>query len=66
MGRPHGDHPRTRGVYRDEDHLIIASLGSSPHARGLLDGLGLFSVIDGIIPARAGFTADGFQWRHGH
>ena len=51
-----GDHPRTRGVYVVWGVGAGRGGGSSPHARGLLDGLGLFSVIDGIIPARAGFT----------
>ena len=30
-----GDHPRSRGVYRDEDLLAPAVSGSSPLARGL-------------------------------
>ena len=50
------DHPRACGVYSDIEHLWPDYEGSSPRVRGLPDGLGLFSVIDGIIPARAGFT----------
>ena len=51
------DHPRSRGVYRVIRLLGTLTWGSSPLARGLrpprlggVDG-------DGIIPARAGFTA---------
>ena len=54
--RSSADHPRACGVYRDEDHLIIAALGSSPRVRGLLDVAEGLDLLDGIIPARAGFT----------
>ena len=51
-----GDHPRSRGVYRNERVPAVGVTGSSPLARGLHlpDG----DVFDptGIIPARAGFT----------
>ena len=53
---PRRDHPRSRGVYYLGDRVSPGDAGSSPLARGLLevtvDGL----TIDGIIPARAGFT----------
>ena len=32
-----GDHPRTRGVYWDSAWQGVAEVGSSPHARGLLE-----------------------------
>ena len=50
------DHPRACGVYLYWRDSGVCRVGSSPRVRGLPDGLGLFSVIDGIIPARAGFT----------
>ena len=40
-----------------------ARAGSSPLARGLLDGLGLVGDRPRIIPARAGFT-NGMRWPH--
>ena len=51
-----GDHPRSRGVYRNAMTRLGEYWGSSPLARGLL-----CLVLDarqprGIIPARAGFT----------
>ena len=51
------DHPRSRGVYRAARPPGTGFWGSSPLARGLLQG-----VVDAhervrIIPARAGFTA---------
>ena len=51
------DHPRSRGVY-----LMICAFwsprnGSSPLARGLPDQINKMYGLDGIIPARAGFTA---------
>ena len=50
------DHPRSRGVYPSACRALRPALGSSPLARGLRErqdeGLG----VDGIIPARAGFT----------
>ena len=61
-GRPPGagargpDHPRSRGVYAPASHACAAGAGSSPLARGLpLHALKIIGV-DGIIPARAGFT----------
>ena len=53
------DHPRSRGVYPARRARRAASPGSSPLARGLLDGLGGGAVVGGIIPARAGFTSLG-------
>ena len=51
------DHPRSRGVYK-EDHRVVAVLdGSSPLARGLLHLVGDASRQNRIIPARAGFTS---------
>ena len=50
------DHPRSRGVYRHRDRRVTMPAGSSPLARGLRT-LNLLQVqVDGIIPARAGFT----------
>ena len=37
--------------------LMMMACGSSPHARGLLDGMLPVNVVGGIIPACAGFTA---------
>ena len=52
-----GDHPRSRGVYE----LALAQRGeddgSSPLARGLQSSPPLQPRRNGIIPARAGFTA---------
>ena len=50
------DHPRSRGVYSGPHGEPARRRGSSPLARGLLEGHmpSLLSV--GIIPARAGFT----------
>ncbi len=54
LGGP--DHPRSRGVYLAREAFEPLNRGSSPLARGLhLDLLGGL-VVDGIIPARAGFT----------
>ena len=50
------DHPRSRGVYRGRRSNRSAGLGSSPLARGLLNGHGAAVPVRGIIPARAGFT----------
>ena len=50
------DHPRSRGVY----HRVLRSheglRGSSPLARGLRDDAEDGSLLQRIIPARAGFT----------
>ena len=51
------DHPRTRGVYPAFAVVGDGVGGSSPHARGLPTGWPVASVVTGIIPARAGFTA---------
>ena len=50
------DHPRSRGVYRSRISRTVRPLGSSPLARGLLLVSTAMAAIDGIIPARAGFT----------
>ena len=51
-----GDHPRSRGVYRDAGAMPGERLGSSPLARGLLDhDVDVVPAVR-IIPARAGFT----------
>ena len=50
------DHPRSRGVYRGSTNSTEAAFGSSPLARGLLDGLRADLATVRIIPARAGFT----------
>ena len=51
-----GDHPRSRGVYRSGASQEDRPCGSSPLARGLLEGLAAALTDLGIIPARAGFT----------
>ena len=51
-----GDHPRTRGVYREASSEVIKNGGSSPHTRGLLVAGLPDDLEDGIIPAHAGFT----------
>ena len=52
----HRDHPRSRGVYGQIRPRAVRMAGSSPLARGLPeDGLRR-ELLDGIIPARAGFT----------
>ena len=43
----------------------LAPLGSSPLARGLLNGSGVMKPADRIIPARAGFTRRGTAKRSG-
>ena len=52
-----GDHPRSRGVYRASRSSTVAKVGSSPLARGLLARATITVFVDGIIPARAGFTS---------
>ena len=54
-----GDHPRSRGVYRASRSSTVAKVGSSPLARGLLARATITVFVDGIIPARAGFTLRG-------
>ena len=50
------DHPRSRGVYDYVTRDFMRKPGSSPLARGLLDGLLRIRRPRRIIPARAGFT----------
>ena len=52
----HGDHPRSRGVYTIEALKAKVADGSSPLARGLHPIDGKQCSLNGIIPARAGFT----------
>ena len=54
---PSTDHPRSRGVYQSPHARGHYSHGSSPLARGLRILLCDGSAHQGIIPARAGFTA---------
>ena len=51
-----GDHPRSRGVYADDNSAWGNEAGSSPLARGLPVGYSQPDREMGIIPARAGFT----------
>ena len=51
------DHPRTRGVYRNQADLLHRPSGSSPHTRGLRSRSWLVTSGNGIIPAHAGFTS---------
>ena len=53
------DHPRSRGVYTNPSGAAGIAQGSSPLARGLLYSITIISKDGGIIPARAGFTAQG-------
>ena len=55
---PTRDHPRSRGVYPCIQVRSGFRGGSSPLARGLLRHERLVNLVDGIIPARAGFTRD--------
>ena len=55
---PPGDHPRSRGVYVKANKDTGEIVGSSPLARGLLNGSPTLGFCAGIIPARAGFTHD--------
>ena len=50
------DHPRSRGVYIIASESHTTGPGSSPLARGLREKEGGFTGVQGIIPARAGFT----------
>ena len=54
------DHPRSRGVYRVCYSLMHITAGSSPLARGLPQAQSSAPAVEGIIPARAGFTSDGW------
>ena len=50
------DHPRSRGVYLDNEEGEVGFQGSSPLARGLLRAAYAAKAARRIIPARAGFT----------
>ena len=50
------DHPRSRGVYDTGNDEGDSLWGSSPLARGLRKVVVNERTLDGIIPARAGFT----------
>ena len=50
------DHPRSRGVYPEEELDLFLEEGSSPLARGLRRDVPSVPLQDRIIPARAGFT----------
>ena len=52
------DHPRSRGVYFEAAFEVVPADGSSPLARGLRRTQKPTSPVGGIIPARAGFTAN--------
>ena len=56
-GAQNRDHPRSRGVYMTVSIIATPLPGSSPLARGLQTEEDDLSEEDGIIPARAGFTA---------
>ena len=63
------DHPRSRGVYLDDDLVVVGLGGSSPLARGLRPKSFEEPSNCRIIPARAGFTARssparGPSWDH--
>ena len=58
--QPLTDHPRSRGVYETRSSQNTGCRGSSPLARGLRSGVVLGGEVDGIIPARAGFTCANF------
>ena len=55
---PGRDHPRSRGVYFELLGPARFDRGSSPLARGLREPALVLVDPTGIIPARAGFTAD--------
>ena len=50
------DHPRSRGVYSRPSGGAVRPRGSSPLARGLRCPSWSCLAVEGIIPARAGFT----------
>ena len=56
FGRSIADHPRSRGVYEEQRNQAMATIGSSPLARGLHVGERGRGYQERIIPARAGFT----------
>ena len=51
-----GDHPRMRGEHIPKYTFTISFMGSSPHARGALNGFWCQRYSAGIIPACAGNT----------
>ena len=51
-----GVHPRMRGVHDQTDHIVVASQGSSPHARGPRTAPAVRCSPAGFIPACAGST----------
>ena len=55
-GRCRSDHPRSRGVYANDEIDRWTKTGSSPLARGLPNGRLSAQTPTWIIPARAGFT----------
>ena len=57
------DHPRIRGEHEALYGARPGFVGSSPHTRGALDGLGDVREVFGIIPAYAGSTSKDDQWR---
>ena len=62
VGSAVADHPRSRGVYQGTTPHRPSAEGSSPLARGLLDVHESSFRVDGIIPARAGFTMCPSVW----
>ena len=54
------DHPRACGVYGDAPQDPTVEAGSSPRVRGLLGESRKINLKPRIIPARAGFTAQGY------
>ncbi len=52
----HAAHPRWRGAHRAALRRLMARDGSSPLARGSLDGPVVGAVLVGLIPAGAGLT----------
>ena len=62
-GQRGADHPRSRGVYVLADVGDVTEGGSSPLARGLPARVRGWTVRQGIIPARAGFTLGTYQTR---
>ena len=56
LGSPR-DHPRSRGEHYSQAVLMVASIGSSPLARGALANKRRRYLSSRIIPARAGSTA---------
>ncbi len=62
-------HPRMRGEHENLWGQIISGAGSSPHARGALEGDPVSVLRQGVIPACAGSTLSFdclFYWVGGH